>query len=591
MAEGYRSAMIASLRGDAPQGPRMGSGVSPLMFDWMRGGNVPLDFQARRAALLRPQRFELPLPLAPTPPSGGGANEPEIPDFTMPPVDVPPSTERGQAVAEKVEEPPVNEPTLEEFLDNLLPPPPPPPPPPPAEVTVEPVNAGDDIFADDYEPAVDESTVEEFLDNLPPPPPPPPPPPAAVIIEPVSAGDDIFADDYEPPVDEPTVEEFLDELPPPPPPPPPPPAAVIIEPVNAGDDIFAEEFQPPVDEPTVEEFLDNLVAGEEPTNQETETTVTPISYEGESFVVGEPVVDPLQDIEDILATAPAAPDYEVSVDEYQDRPLRDYGDDLGTTVIEGAFDPTLGGTYDPGSEIISPIDGPNNVYANPYIGLNAGGSAGFGDTGFVGGPDLSTVGGNVAMPSDVATITQPTTQPALRDQIDQALAAQEAQAAEAARVAEEAQRAEQARLAEEARRAEEARLAEEARRAEEARQAEEARRVEQERLAREQQEREEAQRRAEELALREQIERAMREQEAREAAARAEAERQAQLEEQRQAELAQQEAARRAAEQQAAEQAALEAELTMLAQLEAQTRAAEERQVMRPVKGNRRMLA
>jgi hypothetical protein len=51
-------------------------------------------------------------------------------------------------------------------------------------------------------------------------------------------------------------------------------------------------------------------------------------------------------------------------------PLRDYGSDLGTTVIEGAFDPTLGGIFDPGSEIISPISGPNNPYDNPFIGLS-----------------------------------------------------------------------------------------------------------------------------------------------------------------------------------------------------------------------------
>ena len=289
MAEGYKSALIASLRGDAPQGPRMGSGVSPLMLDWMTGSNVPLNFQARRAALLNPERFELPLPLNPPMPSGGGANEPEIPDTTMPPVDVPPSTERGQTVAEKpsggdagvVNEPPINEPTVDEFLDNL----------------------------------------------------PPPPAPA---------------------------------------PPPEPPGSVTVLPVNAGGDIFADDYEPPVDEPTVDEFLDNLVAGEEPPpEQETETTVTPISYEGESFVVGEPVVNPLQDIEDILATAPPAPDYDVTVDEYQDRPLRDYGGDLGTTVIEGAFDPTLGGIFDPGSEVISPIAGPNDPFANPYMGLSA----------------------------------------------------------------------------------------------------------------------------------------------------------------------------------------------------------------------------
>lgn len=277
MAEGYKSALIASLRGDAPQGPRMGDGVSSLMFDWMKGGNVPLNFQARRAALLNPERFELPLPLNPPMPSGGGANEPEIPDTTMPPVDVPPSTERGQTVAQKpsggdagvVNEPPINEPTVEEFLENL------PPPPPPAPVS-------------------------------------PPPPPAAVIIEPVTPDEVIFTEDY----------------------------------------------------------LDSLVAGQEP-KQDTVTTVTPVSYEGESFVIGEPAIDPLADISDILATAPSLPDYEVSVDEYQDRPLRDYGGDLGTTVIEGAFDPTLGGIFDPGSEVISPIDGPNDPFANPYMGLSA----------------------------------------------------------------------------------------------------------------------------------------------------------------------------------------------------------------------------
>jgi hypothetical protein len=71
MAEGYKSAMIASLRGDAPQGPRMGEGVNPLMFDWMQGSGSPLIFEARRAALLNPQRFELPFPLQPPVETGG----------------------------------------------------------------------------------------------------------------------------------------------------------------------------------------------------------------------------------------------------------------------------------------------------------------------------------------------------------------------------------------------------------------------------------------------------------------------------------------------------------------------------------------
>lgn len=293
MAEGYKSALIASLRGDAPQGPRMGSGINPLMFDWMNSSNVPLSFAARRTALLNPERLALPLPATRPMPTGGYEDSP-IPDE-------PPNKDPNLG-------PPVARKPSNEVGETPLPPPPPEPPPelpdvapeeeeeeeeaPPTSVNVLPVNAGDDIFADDYIPAeevvipdVPEEEQEEDEEQEP-----------------------VFDLVVEGPIEQPIIEE---------------PNFVEPGPID---------FQPP--DPILEE---NIRDWTEPK--------------------GEITIDEL----DLIDPGPV---------DFVNIPLRDYGSDLGTTVIEGAFDPTLGGIFDPGSEIISPISGPNNPYENPFIGLS-----------------------------------------------------------------------------------------------------------------------------------------------------------------------------------------------------------------------------
>ena len=287
MAEGYKSALIASLRGDAPQGPRMGSGISPLMFDWMVSNNVPLSFEARRTALLNPERLALPLPATRPMPTGGYEDSP-IPDE-------PPNKDPNLG-------PPVAQKPSNEVGETPLPPPPPEPPPELPDVV----------------PEEDEEEEEA--------------PPTAVTVVPVNAGDDIFADDYIP----------------------------------------AEEVVIP-DVPEEEQ--------EEEEEQESIVQILPVEEESpwvnELLPTPEPIVPetlPDQDLADFLdSLAPPVIDDtvgEVTVTDLSNNPLRDYGSDLGTTVIEGAFDPTLGGIFDPGSEIISPISGPNNPYENPFIGLS-----------------------------------------------------------------------------------------------------------------------------------------------------------------------------------------------------------------------------
>lgn len=297
MAEGYKSALIASLRGDAPQGPRMGSGINPLMFDWMNSSNVPLSFAARRTALLNPERLALPLPATRPMPTGGYEPTPIPPEVepNEPDLGSPPAREEPQVVSEGG------------AGDAPMPPPPPEPEPeipyvPEEEqeeeeeqdglVGVEPVNAGDDIFADDYIPAeevvipdVPEEEQEEDEEQEP-----------------------VFDLVVEGPIEQPIIEE---------------PNFVEPGPID---------FQPP--DPILEE---NIRDWTEPK--------------------GEITIDEL----DLIDPGPV---------DFVNIPLRDYGSDLGTTVIEGAFDPTLGGIFDPGSEIISPISGPNNPYENPFIGLS-----------------------------------------------------------------------------------------------------------------------------------------------------------------------------------------------------------------------------
>lgn len=291
MAEGYKSALIASLRGDAPQGPRMGSGISSLVFDWMKNNGVPLSFEARRMALLNPERLALPFPATRPMPTGGyedGPIPPEV-DPNEPDLGPPPALEEPQVVSEGG------------AGDAPMPPPPPEPKP---EIP--------------YVPE-EEQEKEEEQDSL-------------VGIEPVNAGDDIFADDYIP------AEE------------------VVIP------DISEEEQEEEEEQESIVQILP--VEDESPWVNELLPTPEPIV----------PETLPDQDLADFLdSLAPPVIDDtvgEVTVTDLSNNPLRDYGSDLGTTVIEGAFDPTLGGTFDPGSEIISPISGPNNPYENPFIGLS-----------------------------------------------------------------------------------------------------------------------------------------------------------------------------------------------------------------------------
>jgi hypothetical protein len=345
MAEGYKSALIASLRGDAPQGPLMGSGVSPLTFDWMRNNGVPLSFEARRMALLNPERLALPLPATRPMPTGGyedGPIPPEV-DPNEPDLGPPPALEEPQVVSDGG------------AGDAPMPPPPPEPEPeipyvpeeeeqeeeeePPTAIIVEPVNPGDDIFVN--EPDLGVPDYEEVIENLPPPqppPPPPPPPPAAVVVEPVNAGDDIFSDDYIP-EEEVVIPDVPEEK---------------QEEEEKPEPVFDLIVEGPIEQPLVEE--PNLV---EP---------GPIDFQPPDPILEENIRDWTE------------PEGEITIDEFDlidpgpvdfvNIPLRDYGSDLGTTVIEGAFDPTLGGIFDPGSEIISPISGPNNPYDNPFIGLS-----------------------------------------------------------------------------------------------------------------------------------------------------------------------------------------------------------------------------
>lgn len=298
MAEGYKSALIASLRGDAPQGPLMGSGVSPLTFDWMRNNGVPLSFEARRMALLNPERLALPLPATRPMPTGGyedGPIPPEV-DPNEPDLGPPPALEEPQVVSDGGAE------------DAPMPPPPPEPEP---EI-----------------PYVPEEKEQEEKKE----------PPTAIIVEQVNPGDDIFADDYIPAEeivipDVPEKEQKEKEKPEP---------------------VFGLVVEGPIEQPLVEE--PNLV---EP---------GPIDFQPPDPILEENIRDWTE------------PEGKITIDEFDlidpgpvdfvNIPLRDYGSDLGTTVIEGAFDPTLGGIFDPGSEIISPISGPNNPYDNPFIGLS-----------------------------------------------------------------------------------------------------------------------------------------------------------------------------------------------------------------------------
>jgi len=207
MAEGYKSSLIASLRGNAPAAPVMGSGpamgVGPmaLNYGWMQNPNTtPISFTPpERVRLNRPERIE-----------SQGMTERQVAEERMrdilgtsfnPLNGLPPNMQ--EAMSRMAEEFGPNQ--FDQYVNAPVSPPLPPPPPPPANVTRSFETVTPDDFAelanvaqtievpqdiapmapvDMYEPGFDLDSLN-FVQVDEPQMAPPPPPPAPRVAPPV----------------------------------------------------------------------------------------------------------------------------------------------------------------------------------------------------------------------------------------------------------------------------------------------------------------------------------------------------------------------------------------------------------------------